>query len=72
MSEAFFWIGVAHVAAYACVGLIQAAAFVVWWTHKRTGFLRRIMEWHYARLRWNERHERGLSDAEWKRGEPRP
>ena len=72
MSGVFYWIGVAHVAAYALVGGFILLTLATMKIHMWFQVMGRIIQWHVARARWNERHEHGLTDAEWDRGEPRP
>lgn len=72
MDKALWWIGAIHAAAYILIGSLVAVTWTVWKLHKYAKFNGRIVQWHYARARWQRRHADGLTEAEWKQGEPRP
>jgi hypothetical protein len=76
MNAFFYWFGLIHAAAYVVIG---STVGLIWLTVEcwgrilnRRRMLTAIIKWTIATNRWNERHERGLKDDEWKRGEPQP
>jgi hypothetical protein len=76
VSAFFWWFGLIHAAAYIVIGSVVGLTWlaVECWgriLHRRR-LLVAIINWTLAKNRWRERHKRGLSDAEWKRGEPQP
>lgn len=72
MSGFLWWIGAAHMVVYVSAGAFIAVTLVTVKVHMCFKVMGRIIQWHIARQRWNNRHTDGLSDKEWERGEPRP
>jgi len=72
MSDALWWFGIIHAVAYAIAGLTFVLTLLIVKAHQWAKMMGLIIAWHVAKARWSRRHEDGLTDAEWKRGEPTP
>jgi hypothetical protein len=76
MNAALYWFGVFHAVLYASVGAVVGGLWLIveCWGRilNRRRMLTAIINWHLAVRRWERRREHGLSDREWKRGEPKP
>jgi hypothetical protein len=76
VSDFLYWLGVFHAAIYVLVGTTIGAVWLIveCWGRilNRRRLLGAIIRWSLAVRRWNARSEHGLSDEEWKRGEPKP
>jgi hypothetical protein len=64
MDNIVWWIGMAHLAAYAAVGAFVLVTLATVQVHVWFKVMGRIITWHVARARWKERNEQS--------GEPRP
>jgi hypothetical protein len=72
VNSVIWWFGLVHVVAYSIVGMFALAAYLTWRAGRYGRFLKDVIEWRVARYHWDHRHKDGLTDDEWKRGEPRP
>ena len=72
MSSLIWWVGAIHVTAYLVLGSLRVGTWLFWKAHTYGQYNARIMQWHLARARWQERHTSGLTEQEWRRGEPKP
>jgi hypothetical protein len=64
VSGFIWWIGVAHLVAYAAVGAFILITLATMKVHMWFKIMSRIIAWHIARARWSERKDRGFVETE--------